>query len=87
MTTQIKKIATLVLALAVATSASAANNNKDKEKENNGNHYGQIKKDTAQVSQPTSSVPEPATLALMGAGALAVGVAALKRRRAKNDKK
>lgn len=83
MTTQIKKITSLILALALATSASAANNDKEKEKENNGNHYGEVKKDIVQVSPSTTSVPEPATLALMGAGAFAIGIAALKRRRGK----
>lgn len=78
--TTIKKIAALTLALLIATSVSAGN---DKEKSNNGNHYGQIKNGTLQPPKPATSVPEPATLALLGAGVLAAGVSAAVRRRNK----
>lgn len=79
MTTPVKKIVSLTLALLLAGSASAANN--DKEKENNGNHYGQTKETPVQVSRPTTSVPEPVTIALLAAGVGAIGVSIFRRRR------
>jgi len=72
-----KKTIWTLLALAFATSVSADNGNK----ENNDNHYGQIKNGTYQAQQPTSSVPEPATLGLMAAGVIAAGFAAKRRRK------
>jgi hypothetical protein len=46
---------------------------------------GPVDGDQGRDGQPTS-VPEPATLMLLGAGVTAVGAAALRRRKNKDDK-
>jgi hypothetical protein len=71
---QVRKIALPILTLLLATSVNAGNDN-NQDNANNGNHYGQYKK--------VHTAPEPATLGLLAAGALAVGVSAWARRRGK----